>query len=88
MPLFCALHRTTYTRWYSIYLEEMQKLPETAPDVYKAFLLGQFSVKRTPGEFNAVGTDMCLEQTINRSSKGKGGVMGSQKEKILYLCGI
>ena len=68
----------------------MQKLPETAPEFYKAFLLGQFSIKPTPGEFNAVGTDMCLEQTINRSSKGKGGVIGEgrQKEKILYLCGI
>ena len=50
----------------------MQKLPETAPDVYKAFSSGNFSVKRTPGEFNSVGVDMCLEQTINRSNKGEG----------------
>ena len=42
----------------------------TAPDVYKAFMDGKCSVKCTPGEFNFVGTIMCLEQTINRSSKG------------------
>ena len=60
MPLFCAFDRTNYIRWCSIYLEDMQKLPQTAPDVHKAFLSGRFSVKKTPGEFNAVGTDMCL----------------------------
>ena len=38
-------------------------------------------MKRTPGEFSSVGTDMCLEQTINRSSKGKGGVVGETKRK-------
>ena len=59
----------------------MQKLPETAPDVYRAFTPANFSVKRTPGEFNSAGVDMCLEQTINRSSKGKGGVIGVTKRK-------
>ena len=51
----------------------MQKLKDTAPDVYESFVKGKFSVKRTSGNFNSVGVDMCLEQTINRSSKGKGG---------------
>ena len=45
---------------------------------------GTFSVKRTPGEFNSVRTDMCLEQTINRSSKGKGGVVGETKRKDFF----
>ena len=66
MPMFIIFDRTNYTRWCSVYLEDMQKLPEIAPDVYKAFMDGKFSVKRTPGEFNSAGTDMCLEQTINR----------------------
>ena len=51
----------------------MQKLKDTAPDVYESFVKGKFSVKRASGNFNSVGVDMCLEQTINRSSKGKGG---------------
>ena len=59
----------------------MQKLPEMAPDVYKAFSSRNFFVKRTPGEFNSVCVAMCLEQTINRSSKGKGGVIGVTKRK-------
>ena len=88
MPMFSVCDRTNYLRWGSVYIEDMQKLPETAPDVYKAFSSGNFSVKRTPGEFNSVGVDMCLEQTINRSSKGKGGVIEVPRGKILSRCGI
>ena len=55
----------------------MQKLSTTAPDVYAAFLEGKFVVKETVGEFNSTAADMKLEQTINRSSKGKGGVIGA-----------
>ena len=81
MPLFSVFDRTNYLRWCAVYIEDMQNLPEAAPDVYKAFLSGKFSVKRTPGEFNSVGVDMCLEQTINRSSKEKGGIIGETKRK-------
>ena len=66
----------------------MQNLPETAPDVYKAYLSGNVSVKRTQGEFNSVGVDMCLEQTINRWSKKKGGLLEKRKENILFQCRI
>jgi hypothetical protein len=41
-------------------------------------MAGMFVVKRTPGRFNAVGADMCLEQTINGS---QNGIIGSTKKK-------
>ena len=56
----------------------MRKLPE---DVHKSFLAGKFVVKRTDGPFSAVGADMCLEQTINRSQKSTGGIIGNTKKK-------
>ena len=59
----------------------MHKLPETAPEVYKAFTAGKFVIKRTPGKFKAVGADMALEQTINRSQKSTGGIIGSTRRK-------
>ena len=34
-------------------------------------------VKQSPGLFRAVGADMCLEQTINRSQKSTAGIIGS-----------
>ena len=43
MPMFSVCDRTNYLRWGSVYIEDMQKLPETAPDVYKAFSSGNFS---------------------------------------------
>jgi uncharacterized membrane-anchored protein YjiN (DUF445 family) len=64
-----------------MYIEDMQKLSEMAPDVYESFLEGKFSVKHTPGLFRAVGADMCLEQTINRSQKSNAGIIGSSKKK-------
>ena len=42
---------------------------------------GKFAVKRTPGCFNAVGADMALEQTINKSQKSSAGIIGNSMKK-------
>ena len=62
---------------------DMHKLPDTAPapDVYRAFIAGKFVAKRTHGKFNAVGADMALEQTINRSQKSASGIIGNTRKK-------
>ncbi|KAG1684653.1 hypothetical protein GQR58_009370 [Nymphon striatum] len=52
-----------------IYLNEMQKLPETAPEVHEEFAAGKFTVHQTAGDFNGVWTDLALEQTYNREGK-------------------
>ena len=71
LPYFAvSIH---YLRWCSLYLEDMKKLPETAPVVHDNFMAGHFVVKRSSIPFSAVAADMCLEQTINRSSKSSGG---------------
>ena len=57
----------------------MRKLAQDAPSVFENFKAGQFVVKRTEGQFTAVGADMCLEQTINRSQKSAGGIICSTK---------
>ena len=43
---------------------------------------GRFGVKRSARLWSSVGADMCLEQTINRSQKGPGCVIGSTKRKL------
>ena len=57
----------------------MYKLANTAPEVYQAFIAGKFVVKRTYEKFNAVGANMALGQTINRSQKSASGIMGNTK---------
>jgi hypothetical protein len=81
LPMFATFDRTNYLRWASLYMEDMMKLEETAPELYQSFIAGKFVVKRTPGQFKAVGADMCLEQTINRSQKSTAGIIGSTKRK-------
>ena len=81
LPIFAAFDSTNYLRWCSLYLEDMHKLPDTAPDVYRAFMAGKFVVKRTHGKFNAVGADMALEQTINRSQKSASGIICNTRKK-------
>lgn len=81
LPIFAAFDSTNYLRWCSLYFEDMQRLPETAPEVYQAFADGKFIVKRTEGRFKAVGADMALEQTINKSQKSSAGIIGSSRKK-------
>ena len=81
LPLFAAFDSTNYLRWCSLYLEDMNKLEHTSPTTHKAFMEGKFSIKHTPGSFRAVGADMALEQTINRSQKSSSGIIGNTRKK-------
>ena len=51
-----------------------------ATEVHGAFMMGHFVVKRAIGEFNAVGLDLALEQSIQRSKKSPEGVIGKTQE--------
>ena len=53
--LFTAYDSANYLRWCSLYLEDMRRLPETAPSVYENFAKGNFTIKEKPGRFTAVG---------------------------------
>lgn len=79
--LFAALDSINYLRWCSVYLEDMRRLPQTAPSVHSHFSNGNFSIKDKAGRFNAVGGDQKLEQSINLSSKCCDGIIGHAKQK-------
>ena len=59
----------------------MRKLPHEHPEVYKHFQEGKFVVKTNAGYFKAVAADMKLEQSIQRSTKGPGGIMRHTKHR-------
>ena len=90
LPVFCVSGSIIYQRYGSWYLDKMRKLPEEYPEIYKNYLDGKFFVKTGHGHFNAVAPDMKLEQTIQRSKKGAGGVVGQTTHKAfvteLELC--
>ena len=76
IPYFFAYDRINYSRWASVYLADMKSLPNTAKSVHDEFMNGNHPVKRAPGTFNQVWTDLALEQSVNRDSKVKGGIVG------------
>ena len=55
-----------------LYLSEMKKLPETAPNVHSALMNGRIS----DGHHNGVSPDMLLEQTYNGDAKEESGLDG------------
>ena len=64
----------------------MRKLPDEYPEIYSQFIEGKFVVKTTNGAFNPVAPDMKLKQTINRSQKSSGGIVG-QKKTLMFVNG-
>ena len=79
LPFFALVDCVNYLQWCSLCLEDMRRLPETAPGIHQAS--GQFVVKRTLGKFKAVAADQSFEQTINLSQKSCGGIIGSMRKK-------
>ena len=73
MPIFAELDCINYLRYGSWYLEQIKALEFTHPELYRRFSMGQWVVQDHPGWFYAVGSDMKVEQTIQRVSKGPEG---------------
>lgn len=63
----------------------MRKLSEYAPQINMAFEKEKFVVKCTNGHFKAVGADMALEQTINKSPKSTSGIIGCSCKKKNFV---
>ena len=56
------------------------------PDIYEQFTKSRiFVIKTKPGSFNSVALDMKLEQSIQRSKKGFGGIIGQAKQATFVL---
>lgn len=59
-----------------LYLSEMNKLPETAPEAHEALMAGAFVGRIADGNHNGVSPDMLLEQTYNADAKEASGLDG------------
>ena len=72
------------TRYGSFYLEKIRMLRFEYPSVYEQFMLEKFVVQTEPGGFKGISPDMKLEQTIQKSKKSPGSIVGQTKKKA-YL---
>jgi hypothetical protein len=85
LPMFRESDSLNYLRYGSFYRESMQLLHVNHPDVFRRFVSGQFVVKDHAGSFNAVAPDMKLEQSIQRASKSKGGIVGNTRKTTVVI---
>ena len=65
----------------------MRKLPYEHPEVHKHFQEGKFVLKTNAGYSEAVAADMKLEQSIQCSKEGPGGIIGQTKHQHMSLNG-
>ena len=74
---FHAYDRINYARHFTYCWASLTNLHESHPTIYEEFKCGNFTVKRSPGNFNMIPPDQVIEQTVNREQKGAGGIIGS-----------
>ena len=71
-----AADHNKYIKTVVCYLQEMRNLETEAPSIHDAFERGEFTVKRSVGNFNTIWTDMALECSQNCDTKGRFGQIG------------
>ena len=82
LPCFFAYDHTNYARYLPVYLANMITLPETHPEAHALLENGDFGVQRTTSHgFSQMPVDQTIEQTLNRSTKTKGGIVGFSLRK-------
>ena len=77
LPYFSVASCTNYSRWMPAYILHILEIPD---EIRSAFKAGQFAIRRTPGKFNDIWSDMG-RKTIIKDSKGSGGIIGITCQK-------
>ena len=82
LPYFFATNKVNYSRWMSVYILDMMKLPV---EVQSAFFRGEFAIRQTNGPFKGIWSDMATEKTVIRDSKGRSGIVGITQKKSALI---
>ena len=77
IPYTFSYDRTNYSRYLPVYWRDMVDLPLSHPAAHDLLESGPFTVQRSNGNtFGQVAVDMTIEQTLNRKTKTRGGIVG------------
>ena len=74
LPYLAASGHNLYTKSITVYLQTMENLSGSHPDVYKNFVEGMHSIRRSDREWAGLWADLVIEQTYMRSLKTSGGL--------------
>ena len=76
IPWMFCYDRVNYSRYLTVYWHDMVSLPKSHPDANALLEAGEFTVQRSQNSFAQVPVDLSIEQSINRDTKTKGGIVG------------
>ena len=62
LPFVFALYHLNYARWLPVHLNDLKSLSSTNPNIYTAFLEGDFIVTKTVGNVSSIPIDHAHEQ--------------------------
>ena len=69
LPFFAASGHDLYTKSAYIYLQNMEKLSISHPNVHRLFQEGYHVVRRSDRHWAGLSTDLVIEQMLMRSLK-------------------
>ena len=81
LPWFFAYDHTNYARYLPVYLAHMMLLPETHPEARTLLLKVILESNEQHYLDFQIPVDQTIEQTLNRSTKTKGGIVGFSLRK-------
>ncbi|KAJ6640114.1 Coagulation factor X [Pseudolycoriella hygida] len=89
-PFFAASGHNNYTKSVRVFLQDMQDLSRTNPEVYSFFLDGNFITRRKNRFWSGLPDDLVMEQVLMRCIKSAGGLtrVGVDLEKYSVESGL
>ena len=75
LPYLAAAGHNNYVKSLVLFLNKMEKLQNTHPNVYRHFVKdGLFVIRRTDNYWAGIFPDLCIEQVLMGSIKSVGGL--------------
>ena len=74
LPYLAASGHNHYTKSIILYLQQMNRLPDTHPTVFEHFKKGMHPIRRSDRKWAGLSTDLVIEQELMRSLKTTGGL--------------
>ena len=84
IPWLFAMDLVHYSRWMSVFIHDLRRLPDTHPDVFQRFQEGQFTIKKSARVFSNMAKDQAHEQN-NKLVKIDGGDIGIMENDTALL---
>ena len=89
LPYFAAAGHRLYAKSAYIYLQMMNELQNTHPNIYKNFQNGLHCARRSNRFWAGLSTDLMIEQVLMRSVKTSGGLTRgkglSETQRLVWL---